>query len=62
MTKYINKTRKMKTVFYKDGSASFLMRGQSVTTDKEIDRVQEGVTVVEVADTEAPSFVADGEI
>jgi hypothetical protein len=48
MKKYTNNTHSMKTVLFKDGSAQFLMRGQSFESDKEIERVSKGVLVKDV--------------
>lgn len=48
MKKYTNKCNEMRTVFYADGSAQFLMRGQSVETDKEVKKIQNGIVVTEV--------------
>lgn len=48
MKKYTNKCNEMRTVFYSDGSAQFLMRGQSVETEKEVKKVQNGIVVTEV--------------
>lgn len=45
MKKYTNQTSSMKVIEYADGDAQFLMRGQSITTDKEVVKVQEGLTV-----------------
>lgn len=50
MKKYTNKCNEMRTVFYVDGSAQFLMRGQSVETDKEVKKVQNGIVVTEVTE------------
>lgn len=43
MKKYTNMTDKMRTIEYVDGSAQFLMRGQSIKTDKEVKSLQEGI-------------------
>jgi len=45
MKKYTNKSNEMRTVFYADGSAQFLMRGQSVTTAQEVKKIQPGIVV-----------------
>lgn len=50
MKKYTNKSNEMRTVFYADGSAQFLMRGQSVVTDQEVKKVQAGIVVVPVVE------------
>lgn len=49
MKKYTNKTSELRSIVFSDGSAQFLMRGQSITTDKEVKKVQAGITVVDVA-------------
>lgn len=48
MKKYTNKTSTMKVVEFEDGTAQFLARGQSFTTDKAVKKVQEGLTETKV--------------
>lgn len=48
LKKYTNKTASLRSITFVDGSSQFLMRGQSVTTDKPVARVQEGVVVADV--------------
>lgn len=48
LKKYTNKTASLRSITFVDGSSQFLMRGQSVTTDKPVARVQEGVAVADV--------------
>ena len=45
MKKFTNKSNQLRTVYFADGSAQFLMRGQSITSDKEYASVQEGIKV-----------------
>ena len=45
MKKFTNKSNQLRTVYFADGSAQFLMRGQSITSDKEYTSVQEGIKV-----------------
>lgn len=47
MKKYTNKSHEMRTVFFEDGSAQFLKRGQSLKTDKQVKRVQDGIHVTD---------------
>lgn len=48
MKKFTNKSNQLRTVYFADGSAQFLMRGQSFTSDKEYTSVQEGIKVSDV--------------
>ena len=45
MAKYVNKSSEMRTIYFEDGSAKFLRRGQSVSTTKKVKRVQDGIVV-----------------
>lgn len=53
MKKYTNMTSKLRTIEFTDGSAQFLMRGQSINTDKEVKSFQEGIKVAEVVTVKA---------
>lgn len=46
--KYQNRTSMMRSITFVDGSSQFLMRGQSIVTDKPVINVQPGITVKEV--------------
>lgn len=46
--KYQNRTSMMRSITFVDGSSQFLMRGQSIVTDKPVIDVQPGITVKEV--------------
>jgi hypothetical protein len=46
--RYTNLTREMQHVVFTDGSAQFLKRGQSFTSDKDTAVIQEGVTVEDI--------------
>lgn len=48
MKKYINKCPEMRTLVFEDGSAQFLGRGHSITTDKNVKSVPQGVVVKDV--------------
>jgi hypothetical protein len=48
MKKYSNPTHKLMVVEFEDGSAQFLMRGQSFQSDKATKKVQKGVIVKDV--------------
>lgn len=48
MKKFTNKTNQLRTVSFTDGTAQFLMRGQSFVSDKQIVKVQDGVVVTDV--------------
>lgn len=48
MKKFTNKTNQLRTVSFADGTAQFLMRGQSFVSDKQIVKVQDGVVVSDV--------------
>jgi hypothetical protein len=50
MKKYINKSGELRCITFADGSAQFLMRGQSITTDKEVKKVQVGIVVKDVSE------------
>jgi len=47
MVKYGNKSREMRTIYFEDGSAQFLMRGQTIETSKKVKRIQEGIVIIE---------------
>lgn len=49
MKKFTNKSNQLRTVYFRDGSAQFLMRGQSIVTDKEVDHFQDGIKVTDAA-------------
>jgi hypothetical protein len=51
--RYTNLTREMKHVVFTDGSAQFLKRGQSFTSEKETSVVQEGVTVEDILEVKS---------
>lgn len=48
MKKYINKSDKLRSIRFDDNEAQFLMRGQSITTDKKVIHIQEGIVVKDV--------------
>jgi hypothetical protein len=48
MKKYTNKSDKLRAIRFEDGDAQFLMRGQSITTDKKVIHLQEGIRVVDI--------------
>ena len=48
MKKYVNKSTTLKVVEFEDGDAQFLMRGQSIVTDKKVKKIQEGIVVKDV--------------
>ena len=48
MKRYSNPTHKLMVVEFADGSAQFLMRGQSIETDKKTKKVQKGVIVKDI--------------
>lgn len=48
MKKYTNITDKLRAITFEDGTAQFLMRGQSFTTDKVVVVVDNGIKVTEV--------------
>lgn len=48
MKKYTNRTSDLKALIFRDGSAQFLMRGQSFITDAEVVSVPSGVVVRDV--------------
>jgi hypothetical protein len=51
MKKYVNKSATLKVVEFEDGDAQFLMRGQSIVTDKKVKKIQEGIVVKDVVPT-----------
>lgn len=46
MIKFINMGVGLKTVHFKDGSGCFLKRGESITTNKAVSRVDEGIKTI----------------
>lgn len=44
---YKNKTLEMQYVEFVDGDGYFLMKGQSITSDKEVKTMSKGVTIVD---------------
>lgn len=51
MKKYTNKSDKLRSIRFEDGDAQFLMRGQSITTDKVVVHLQEGIKVTDIQKT-----------
>lgn len=51
--RYTNLTREMKYVLFTDGSAQFLKRGNTFTSDKETSVVQSGITVEEIQEVKS---------
>lgn len=47
MKVYVNKSQEMRTLFFTDGTAIFMFRGQKVETDKEVVSIPDGVSVSE---------------
>ena len=58
MKKYLNKTTSLKVVEFEDGDAQFLMRGQSIVTDKKVKKIQEGIVVKDVVPTQSKKKTA----
>ena len=58
MKKYVNKTTSLKVVEFEDGDAQFLMRGQSIVTDKKVKKIQEGIVVKDVVPTQSKKKTA----
>ena len=48
MKKYTNQSQEMRFVEFVDGTAQFLFRGQSITSDKETKVVQKGIVISDV--------------
>jgi hypothetical protein len=48
MKKYTNQSQEMRFVEFVDGTAQFLFRGQSITSDKGTKVVQKGIVVSDV--------------
>lgn len=48
MKKYVNRSQEMRTLYFTDGTAIFMFRGQTVETNKEVSHVPDGVKVTEV--------------
>lgn len=48
MKKYTNQSQEMRFVEFVDGTAQFLFRGQSITSDKATKVVQKGIVVSDV--------------
>lgn len=46
MIKFVNNGVGMKTVHFKDGSAQFLKRGETITTSKAVARVDKGIKML----------------
>lgn len=59
--RYINKSSALRVVVFEDGSAQFLMRGQSVESDKPVKKVQEGIVVKDLPANKKKSAVTDAE-
>lgn len=57
MKKYTNQSQEMRFVEFVDGTAQFLFRGQSITSDKETKVVQKGIVISDVV-TKATETVA----
>lgn len=49
MKRFSNPTSEMKSVTFEDGSVQFLMRGQSIETEKEVKKYDDGLRVSEMA-------------
>lgn len=47
-TKYVNKSNKMKQIRFSDGTNVFLRRGDSHVSDKNVDKMSEGIKTSEV--------------
>lgn len=43
--RYVNQSTKMQIITFTDGSASFLFRGQSIESDKEVKTMDKGIRV-----------------
>ena len=48
MKKYTNVSNEMRCVVFEDGSSQFLMRGQSIVSDKPTKIVEKGIKVTNV--------------
>lgn len=48
MKKYTNMSNEMRCVVFEDGSSQFLMRGQSIVSDKSTKIVEKGIKVTNV--------------
>lgn len=55
MKKFVNKSKQLRTVLFKDGTAQFLMRGQSFISNKEVESVQQGIVITEVVEDKKPA-------
>lgn len=49
MKKFTNMNNELRVVRFEDGNSQFLMRGQSVQSDKKVSHVQEGIRVTDVS-------------
>lgn len=54
MKKYTNMTHELRSVTFNDGTTQFLMRGQSIESDKSTKRVQAGVRVTDARRLKRP--------
>lgn len=54
MIRFVNRTSTMKVVEFEDGSAQFLMRGQSIITDKPVKRYDQELTATPVEAKASP--------
>ena len=52
--KYSNHSSEMRTLYFTDGTAVFMFRGQTVETDKEVVSIPDGVKVKEVNGGNSP--------
>lgn len=59
--RYTNLTREMKYVLFVDGSAQFLKRGNTFTSDKATSVIQSGIAVEEIQEVKSKKAAATSE-
>lgn len=61
MKKFTNMSNELRVVRFEDGNSQFLMRGQSIQSDKKVKHVQDGIRVSDVSKPRAKKSTSDSE-